>query len=37
MVGSGVVAGYTDGSVKPLANATRAEAAAMLNNILGVN
>lgn len=36
MVGSGVVSGYTDGSVKPLANATRAEAAAMLNGLLNI-
>ena len=36
MVGSGVVSGYTDGSVKPLNNATRAEAAAMLSRLLEV-
>lgn len=34
MVGSGVVSGYTDGSVKPLNNASRAEAAAMLARLL---
>lgn len=36
MVGSGVVSGYTDGSVKPLNNASRAEAAAMLARLLEV-
>lgn len=36
MVGSKVVSGYTDGSVKPLNNASRAEAAAMLSRLLGV-
>ena len=36
MVGSNVVSGYTDGSVKPLNNASRAEAAAMLSRLLEV-
>ncbi len=36
MVGSKVVSGYTDGSVKPLNNASRAEAAAMLSRLLEV-
>ena len=36
MVGSRVVSGYTDGSVKPLNNASRAEAAAMLSRLLEV-
>lgn len=36
MVGSSVVSGYPDGSVKPLNNATRAEAAAMLSRLLEV-
>lgn len=36
MVGSKVVSGYTDGSVKPQNNASRAEAAVMLNGLLGL-
>lgn len=36
MVGSNVVSGYPDGSVKPLNNASRAEAAAMLSRLLEV-
>lgn len=36
MVGSNVVSGYIDGSVKPLNNASRAEAAAMLSRLLAV-